>query len=300
MLKGIVLAGGRGSRLAPLTLGVSKQLLPVYDKPMIYYPLSVLMLAGIKDILIITNPEDTASFSRLLGCGSEFGINISYAEQPEPNGIAEAFIIGEQFIGHDPVMLVLGDNIFYGQGFTSILTNALKKHTGATVFGYQVMDPRQFGVVTFNSNFEATSIEEKPENPNSNIAVTGLYIYDYDVVEIAKKLTPSVRGEIEITSINQAYLKQRKLKVELLGRGLAWLDMGTHDSLLSAGQFIQTIEQRQGLKVACLEEIAFRQGWIDKTSLQSRIDKLDNSSYAEYLKAVLCGFYCESMMATDE
>ena len=255
-MKGIVLAGGSGSRLYPITKGVSKQLLPIYDKPMIYYPISVLMLAGIKDILIITTPDDQAGFQRMLGDGSEFGINLSYVVQPSPDGLAQAFTIGEEFIGNNNVCLVLGDNIFWGQGFTPILKNAVNRPTGATVFGYQVKDPERFGVVAFDENKRATSIEEKPENPKSNFAVTGLYFYDNDVVEMAKNVKPSHRGELEITTINQVYMERGDLNVELLGRGFAWLDTGTHESLLEAAMFVETIEKRQGYKIACLEEIA--------------------------------------------
>ncbi|MGY6564113.1 MAG: glucose-1-phosphate thymidylyltransferase RfbA [Halomonadaceae bacterium] len=283
-MKGIILAGGTGSRLYPITLGISKQLLPIYDKPMIYYPLSVLMLAGIREVLIITTPEDRASFERLLGDGNQFGIMLSYAEQPSPEGLAQAFIIGESFIGSDNVCLVLGDNIFYGHGFSPKLRQATAQRSGATVFGYQVKDPERFGVVEFDANKRAISIEEKPAKPKSNYAVTGLYFYDNDVVEIAKQVTPSPRGELEITSINQAYLERGALKVELLGRGFAWLDTGTHESLLEAAQFVETIEKRQGYKVACLEEIAFNQGWLSKTAMISRSRAHAKNNYGLYLE----------------
>lgn len=282
-MKGIILAGGSGTRLYPITKGVSKQLLPVYDKPMVYYPLSVLMLAGIRDILLISTPDDIGAFQRLLGDGSEFGIRLSYAVQPNPDGLAQAFIIGEEFIGTDSVCLVLGDNIFYGQGFSPMLRQAAQQGQGATVFGYQVKDPERFGVVEFDGNRRAVSIEEKPLKPKSHYAVTGLYFYDNDVVQIAKAVTPSARGELEITSINQAYLQRGDLNVQLLGRGFAWLDTGTHESLLEAAHFVETIEKRQGLKVACLEEIAFHNGWLNADDLQRLGQSLSKNSYGQYL-----------------
>jgi glucose-1-phosphate thymidylyltransferase len=288
-MKGIVLAGGSGTRLYPITKGVSKQLLPVYDKPMIYYPLSVLMLAGIKDILIISTPDDMDGYKRLLSDGKELGINISYAVQPNPDGLAQAFIIGEEFIGDDSVCLVLGDNIFYGQGFVEKLKSAANQPSGASVFGYQVKDPERFGVVDFDDDYTALSIEEKPVKPKSNWAVTGLYFYDNSVVNIAKQVKPSSRGELEITTINQMYLDQGSLNVQLLGRGFAWLDTGTHDSLLEAGHFVQTIEHRQGLKVACLEEIAFRNGWLSSEDIKKIALPLIKSGYGQYLMEIISG-----------
>lgn len=284
-MKGIILAGGSGTRLHPITKGVSKQLLPVYDKPMIYYPLSVLMLAGIKEILIISTPEDLPNFEKLLGSGKDLGIQLVYKEQPSPDGLAQAFIIGEDFIANEDVCLILGDNIFYGYGFSEILQKSIKnlQEGKATVFGYYVNDPERYGVALFNKDGIVTSIEEKPENPASNYAVVGLYFYTNDVVQIAKTIKPSERGELEITTVNQEYLKRNDLKVELLGRGFAWLDTGTHDSLIEAGQFIETIEKRQGLKVACLEEIAYNMKYIDKTELIKLAEPLKKNGYGQYL-----------------
>jgi glucose-1-phosphate thymidylyltransferase len=288
--KGIILAGGSGSRLHPITKAVSKQLLPIYDKPMIYYPISVLMLADIKEILVISTPDDISGYQRLLGNGQDFGISIEYAVQPSPDGLAQAFIIGEEFIGGGNVALVLGDNIFYGQHFSDNLKRAVAKESGATVFGYHVKDPERFGVVEFGADGKVLSIEEKPSRPKSQYAVTGLYFYDNDVIDIAKSIQPSHRGELEITDVNKIYQARGQLSVELLGRGFAWLDTGTHDSLMEAGQFVQTIEHRQGLKVACLEEIALSNGWLSKADLRAQAKKMKKTSYGEYLFKVADGY----------
>ena len=286
-MKGIILAGGSGTRLYPVTKGVSKQLLPVYDKPMIYYPLSVLMLAGIRDILLITTPDDQVAFQRLLGDGSDFGINLNYAVQTSPDGLAQAFIIGEQFIGNDSICLVLGDNIFYGHGFSTMLLETASLTEGATVFGYQVKDPHRFGVVEFDDFGKVISIEEKPKYPKSHFAVTGLYFYDNDVIEIAKQIRPSGRGELEITSVNQAYLERGDLSVKRLGRGFAWLDTGTFESLLEAAQFVETVERRQGYKIGCLEEVAWHNKWLSEEQIAVRIGELMKSGYGEYLASIV-------------
>ncbi len=286
-MKGIVLAGGSGTRLHPLTLGVSKQMLPIYDKPMIYYPLSVLMLAGIREILVISTPGDLPNYQKLLGDGSDFGLELKYAEQPSPDGLAQAFLIGEEFIGDGSVCLILGDNIFYGYGFSAMLGTAVARASGATVFGYHVHDPERFGVVEFNAEGKVLSVEEKPAEPKSNYAITGLYFYDNRVVEIAKGVKPSNRGELEITDVNRAYLESGELNVSLMGRGFAWLDTGTHDSLMEAGQFVQTIERRQGLKIACLEEIGYRNGWLSAGQLAIQAQKLEKTGYGQYLLRVL-------------
>ena len=286
-MKGIVLAGGSGTRLFPITKGVSKQLLPIYDKPMIYYPISVLMLAGIREILIISTPEDMAGYKRLLGDGSQFGVRFTYEIQPSPDGLAQAFLIGESFIGDDDVCLILGDNIYFGESFSQKLERATDTTHGATVFGYQVTDPERFGVVEFDADFNAISIEEKPKIPKSNYAVTGLYFYDNSVIEMAKQITPSDRGELEITAINQMYLEQDRLKVELLGRGFAWLDTGTHESLMDASNFVHTIEKRQGLKVACLEEIAYHKDWLTKADLQELVKPLIKTGYGQYIQRLI-------------
>lgn len=287
MRKGIVLAGGSGTRLYPITMGVSKQLLPIYDKPMIYYPVSVLMLAGIREILIISTPDDLPSYKKLLGTGEQFGVKFSYVEQPSPDGLAQAFILGEEFIGDDSVCLVLGDNIFHGHSFSESLKKASAQKSGATVFGYLVNDPERFGVVEFDADGKAISLEEKPEKPKSNYAVTGLYFYDNQVVEIAKNVEPSERGELEITAVNNVYLSQEKLHVEKLGRGFAWLDTGTHDSLLEASSYVQTVEHRQGLKVACLEEIGWRNGWLSDDELRKQGELLKKTQYGQYILSLL-------------
>ena len=289
-MKGIVLAGGSGTRLYPSTIAVSKQLLPIYDKPMIYHPISVLMLAGIKEILIISTPQDLPNFKRLLGDGEQFGVSFSYVEQPSPDGLAQAFILGKEFIGDDDVALVLGDNIFYGPGFSGTLKRVvknIKNNGGATVFGYQVKDPQRFGVVEFDDSRKVLSLEEKPKVPKSNYAVTGLYFYDNDVVKFAQNLKPSARGELEITDLNNIYLSKNNLNVEILGRGFAWLDTGTHHSLLQASQYVQTIEENQGIKIACLEEVAYRMGFVSKEFLLSKVDNFKNNEYYNYIKSML-------------
>jgi glucose-1-phosphate thymidylyltransferase len=286
-MKGIILAGGSGTRLHPVTKGVSKQLLPIYDKPMVYYPLSVLMLAGIQDIMIITTSEDHKSFIRMLGDGSDFGITLTYKIQPSPDGLAQAFILGEDFIGNDSVCLILGDNIFWGQGFTPILKNAVNRQKGATIFGYQVKDPERFGVVEFDTSQKGISLEEKPNNPKSNFAVTGLYFYDNDVIKMAKQVKPSERGELEITTLNQMYLERGDLHVEILGRGFAWLDTGTYESLLEAAMFVEIIEKRQGYKIACLEEVAWRNGWISNKKVLEKAEILSKNSYGKYLTSLV-------------
>jgi glucose-1-phosphate thymidylyltransferase len=283
-MKGIILAGGTGTRLHPITLGVSKQLLPVYDKPMIYYPLSVLMLAKIRDVLIITTPEDQSAFQRVMGDGSRFGIDISYAVQPKPEGLAQAFIIGDKFVGDDSVSLILGDNLFYGEGFVEVLHKAGAIKSGATIFGYKVMNPDQFGVVEFDENRKVLSVEEKPKNPKSHWAITGLYFYDNQVIDIAKHVKPSARGELEITSVNHAYLERGQLSVELLGRGFAWLDTGTSTSLLEAAHYVSIIEKRQGYRIACLEEIAWRNGWLSDAELDRAAEQMSKNEYGQYLK----------------
>lgn len=282
-MKGIVLAGGSGTRLYPITKGISKQLLPIYDKPMIYYSLSTLMLAGIREILLITTPHDLSNFKKLLGDGSDFGIKLSYAEQPSPDGLAQAFIIGEKFIGKDSVCLILGDNIFYGHGLSDMLKSATSRKDGATIFAYHVTDPERYGIVEFDKNGRAISIKEKPKNPKSNYAVTGIYFYDNRVIQIAKNIKPSSRGELEITDINNLYLQLDNLNVEIMGRGFSWLDMGTHESLIAAGNFIQAIELSQGLKIGCLEEIAFKNSWLTRDQLKKKIKMLSKTVYGQYL-----------------